>query len=195
MRRTRLIYHKMLKDQEKLSAEIRKQKMAEALIDNNTRDFWTELKKSKPKNSQKAATIDEKTKPQDIANAFQKSFSKLYNSVPSTQSESTDFELNNIHTYNNHMNTGKITPGLVSIALHHLKNAKSDGNMGLMSDHLLNGPPALFDHLFSMWWQCTAIALHIYRYRQLCHWKNQEKAIQHRLIIEASRLLLLLGNC
>ncbi len=71
MRRTKARYHYSIRALWRREYELRKTRMAEALmIENNHRDFWTEGKKVERRSKPRTPQIDDKITPMDIADVF-----------------------------------------------------------------------------------------------------------------------------
>ncbi len=71
MRRiTRARYHRAIKYVEKKTNAIKMQNMAESLLDNRSRDMWTESRKIKGRNINLPCSIDGAKCDEDITNVF-----------------------------------------------------------------------------------------------------------------------------
>jgi hypothetical protein len=136
---------------------LRRQKMAEAICENNTRDFFREIKRVKAKRHV-APSIDGKVTSEEISQLFAAKYEGLYNSVPS--------ELDRLRTIEAEVNKKcencKDTDRVVSLndvtdALTLLKANKSDGDVGLFSTHLLMSSELFRDQLAKL---ITAILTH-----------------------------------
>ncbi len=65
------MYHYSIRALRKREDELRKTRMAEALmIENNHRDFWKDGKKVEGQSKPRAPQIDDKITPMDIADVF-----------------------------------------------------------------------------------------------------------------------------
>ena len=118
--------------------------MAETICDNRTRDLWAEVRKIKGRNKFQPSSIDGIVNEEDIARCFSLKYNDLYNSVPSDNGEmiSIDTEINNrvkdgVTAYN-------ICVDDTIKGVRRLKLGKSDGEEGLSSDHIINGPRLLY---------------------------------------------------
>ena len=80
--RTRAQYHRVVKDLKKRDMVNRSEKMAEAILRNDNRDFWTEARKINPKKKLTTNTIDGITGDGSIAELLAQKYNYLYNSVP-----------------------------------------------------------------------------------------------------------------
>ena len=116
---------------------LRKQRMAEAICDNKSRDFFKEVKRLKPKRAI-APNIDGLVSDQLISEHFANKYESLYNSVPSDNSKLADIRqyikegCKKFDEYDRVICDSDIVK-----AMEKLKSEKSDGNTSLMSTHLL----------------------------------------------------------
>ena len=135
---------------------IRYQKMAIAAASDNSRDFFTEIKKLRPKKIT-VPNINGETADCDIAELFAAKYRTLF------QQHSTD--LNQIEDVNQYIDEKldygtcveqNTSPNDVLTAIQKLKQDKSDGDLGFNSSHLILGGAALHEqlsHLFqAMLW-------------------------------------------
>ena len=141
---TRARYHQAIRQIIKRDDLIRTTRMAEAICDNRTRDLWAEVRKIKGRNKFQPSSIDGIVNEEDIARCFSLKYNDLYNSVPSDNGEmiSIDTEINNrvkdgVTAYN-------ICVDDTVKGVRRLKLGKSDGEEGLSSDHIINGPRLLY---------------------------------------------------
>ena len=118
--------------------------MAEAICDNRTRYLWAEVRKIKGRNKFQPSSIDGIVNEEDIARCFSLRYNDLYISVPSDNGEmiSIDTEINNrvkdgVTAYN-------ICVDDTVKGVRRLKLGKSDGEEGLSSNHIINGPRLLY---------------------------------------------------
>ena len=114
--------------------------MAKAAADDKSRDFWKEVKKMS-KSRVMPVHVNGETKNCDIAEVFRKKYQDLLNQVPSDQekiAEIEDFITDNIAHCDIHECI--VTEEEVTKAVSSLKNGKSDGNKGVISDHVKMAP-------------------------------------------------------
>ena len=117
--------------------ELRNRKFCEALAENRTRDFFSEVKKMNPKPGP-PPVIDGMHDKEDIANHMSTKYKQLYNSVPSDAdqlrriSQTIESEMNKVPK-----DAFFISLGDVEGALKKLKPMKGDGDAGFSSSHLL----------------------------------------------------------
>ena len=142
----------------------RKEKMAEAIVKNKARDFFQEVQKLDQK-VKTAPNIDGHVDAKKIANSFADKFDELYNSVPPAvdkMEQINDF----IQTNCRHCEDADrvVTTEDVSEAIKYLKSGKSDGNKGLISNHLLMSCEEVKEQLGKL---ITAINTHGYQPRDV----------------------------
>ena len=127
--------------------EIKNQKFIDALIDNNARDFFKEVKKINPKPTNLCG-VDGKQSHVDIANVFREKYEELYNSVPSDTSAMGSIK-DQICTQlqNKRDHDFCITIDEIVKAVNTLKHEKTDGDKGFMSNHLLYASNVYFKYL------------------------------------------------
>ena len=148
MRKTKLQYHYAVRRLKRKSDELRKCKMAEALKNNSSRDFWTEVKRVENSGRNLPSNIGGKTSSSDIAALFAEKYKTLYNSVPSDNdlmssvSQETRRRLANCS-----LEEMQITDTDIKIVLRNIKSNKSDDEGFLFSNHLLLASGKLHDHI------------------------------------------------
>ena len=84
-RSTRKQYHKAVKKLKQKDDDLRRERMAQQLNENNARDIWKEIRKLKQTNSIVSNVIDSKSDKNDIADLFREKYEILYNSVKTTE--------------------------------------------------------------------------------------------------------------
>ena len=67
MRRTRLAYHYSIRKVKRRDKDIVADRFAEIILNNRSRDFWTEVKRMRGKSSVKSSIVDCCITPDDIA--------------------------------------------------------------------------------------------------------------------------------
>ena len=145
MRRTRHRYHYAMRAAKNRDFDLRKQRLAEACSENNTKDMWRELKQMNPKRKVTICSRDEASTNKGIADAFAKKYESLFKSVPTSTSDmatvtsKVDDNLDRAHP--NHV---KVFSHDVAKAVNKLNRGKRDGHGDFYSDHLINASPKLF---------------------------------------------------
>ena len=76
-RKTRAQYHNVLKKVQRNEKDIRFSRMASSFYDPDKRNFWTEIKKARGRNTSYSTPID-----CSISDLFSAKYKNLYNSVP-----------------------------------------------------------------------------------------------------------------
>ena len=130
--------------------KLRSERMAECLLNNNTRDFFTEVKKVRRGGSKIPYSVDGAIGSGNIANAFAKKFKCVFNSVNYCDNDMKSLfsRVDEICEKRSHeINECLFDFADIHDVIRHLKSGKSDGNMGLYSDHILHGTDLLFSHL------------------------------------------------
>ena len=142
----------------------RKERMAVAISQNHSRNFFKEIKKLNPK-VRTPPTIDGKAEHQEIASVFMDKYQDLYNSVPVDpevmQAVSSHISSNIVDYEESDRNVSKDD---VTKALKHLKARKSDGNQGFMSDHVILSCDLFKDYVSQL---ITSIITHGYQPRDI----------------------------
>jgi len=82
MRKTRARYHAGIRDVRRNESEIVNKRIASALAENNSRDFWREIKRIKQNRSAVSGVVDSLCDSTEIANLFASKFQDLYTQVP-----------------------------------------------------------------------------------------------------------------
>jgi hypothetical protein len=149
MRTARINYHKAIRNARKNGDLIRKEKFADKILENNSRDFWHEVKKMRGKGGNLPSVVDDCKSDEDIAECFANKYKDLYSSVPYNVDDVTAMK----HTLDEDAKQAGddkdavITVSEVYNAIHRLHTGKSDGTAGLMSDHFVNAGSELCVHI------------------------------------------------
>ncbi len=116
--------------------QYRYEKMAQAAASDKSRHFWQEVKNMRDMDCKiKPPNIDGKYSNIDIVEAFCKKFEDLFNLVPSDEckrNDIKDFIGENVIQCDG--SDFIVIEDEISNAIHELKNGKSDGDKGLISD-------------------------------------------------------------
>ena len=155
MKETRRKDHYGIRNVKSNEEDIKKQKFAETLCDNNSRQFWFEVKKIRNKNTLSSQCIDNISGDENIANLFLHKYNQLYNSVHYDDTEMStlcDENVNDIHVHcianpSKHKHTHCITVEQVKFAINKLKPGKSDSTDGLLSDNFKNDTHLLYSYI------------------------------------------------
>ena len=119
------------------------------MLNNNSRNFWSEIKRIRSSRSGSSRTVDDQTEPSSIAKVFAENYRELYSSVP--------YDFNEMQRINDDINCLLSSEQMssdsiyscndVTDAVSHLKEHKNDGNLGLSSDHIINASDSFFSNL------------------------------------------------
>jgi len=149
MRRTRAAYHYAIRYVKRNDDSIISEKVAQAKLNNNARDFWSEVKRIRSHRSGSSRTVDGQTDPSSIADVFDKNYRELYSSVP--------YDFNEMQRINENINCLLSSEQMssdyiyscndVKDAVSQFKAHKSDGHSGLSSDHIINASDLYFTNL------------------------------------------------
>ena len=152
MRRTRAAYHYAVRKVKRNEDNIVSEKVANSVLKNDSRDFWSEIKRIRSYRSGWSRTVDDQTDPSSIAKVFAEKYRELYSSVPYDINEMQRIHDDiNCLLYSEQMSSDCIYSFQdVKDAVLHLKAHKSDGNVGLSSDHIINASDLFFSNLASL---------------------------------------------
>ena len=145
MRRTRAQYHYAIRKLKRNAIALRRNAMAESIINNNSRDLWSEIRKVRNTTKTVSTCIDGVTGDINIAELFSNKYNELYNSVRYEQQSLNDLFVDNkydiqaycIDDVNNDMynHTHCIDVNQIMSAVHKLKPLKSDCIDNMYSDN------------------------------------------------------------
>ena len=158
MRKSKTEYKRVskwvIRNQDKLQSN----KMAEALLGNRNREFWDEVKKKQSKGWAVPASVEGVQGDEAICDVFANKYDALYNSVAFDTNEMNDLlhkidvlidskcsgvsETENV-CYSSHL----ICVNDVVRAVKKIKRGKSDANVDVCSDHIVNACFELYVHL------------------------------------------------
>lgn len=148
MRRTRAAYHYALRSVKRRRDEITQERFATALLHNNSRNFWSEVKKIRANRMTYNGVVDGHSDATDIVRIFGERYRDLYTSVP--YDECNMHEIND--TIDEHISDDDDAAFVVSLrdvsdAIAHIKHYKNDVDNMLTSDHFINAPSVLHVHI------------------------------------------------
>ena len=145
---SRARYHRAIRHIERNTNRIRIDKMADALLSNNSTDVHHEVDKTKPRSSKISSTVDGNNDCESITNMFSDKYNMLCNSVPYDEDEvkCIDTEIMSRIIERQSNDCYRTTVQDVIDAVAHLKVGKSNGSEGLFSYHFINGTKPL--HIF-----------------------------------------------
>ena len=166
---TRTAYHYAIRHAKRQADICQSNRLADALLQKRTRDFWKEVKGIKGKPKQRAAMIDGVLSDAGISELFANKYRELYNSVSYTDGEMCKL-FNDIklayyddgparrcddHCICKH----PISAKEVKAALSKIKSGKSDGKVGFTTDYLKFGTHKLHEYIA---WLLSAMLRHGY---------------------------------
>ena len=137
MRRTRASYHYAVRRVKKNEQEIVRQRFAEAVLCNNNRDLWSEVRRINGNRAAPASTIDGQSSPDCISRIFTDKYKQLYNSVPYSTHEMIDIR-NSIEkriSSGDYSEDCRVSSSEITAAITRLKPNKNDGGRGLSTNH------------------------------------------------------------
>jgi hypothetical protein len=148
MRTTRAAYHNAIRSVNRNRADIVNERFADAILANNTRDFWYEAKRIRGVNASYTNNIDDLSSHDDIANMFASKYEELYSCVSFNEDDMNALKAD-IANHMGHEDINSeciVNAGEVRDAICKLIPGKGDGYLGLTSDHLINACDALSVH-------------------------------------------------
>lgn len=156
MRRlSRAQYHYCIRMVKRNEDMVRSQKMAESIVSGNHKGLWKEAKRLKGSGCRIPKTVDGLSEESEISELFADKFGTLYNSVgydvDNLESIKNDNDAKIYEGRQNLLNNSKITIMDIVSALKNVKCNKSDGYLGLYSDHIIHGSHKLFEMLTNLY--------------------------------------------
>ena len=154
-KRTRADYHYAIRKVKQKENVLRSEKLSNALLCNDNKHFWSEVKKMKGNKKVVPLSVDDVRGDKGIANLFADKYSKLYTSVESEEQSLSDIKdriSNRIDTltYNDAeycmFKMDDLMCGVKSVS-----KGKSDGQSGLFSDHIIHCPNEFFEVLLKLY--------------------------------------------
>ena len=139
MRQTRAKYHYFVRWAAKNHSDLRRSRMAESVATGSTRDLWTECKHISRSGTARTTEIDGVTGDQNIADLFAAKYEVIYNSASAGYQEISEIHsaINSQIKNENSMDIAQVDIIEVTNAISALNANKSDGSLGLYSNHLL----------------------------------------------------------
>ena len=165
MKRSKKQYMYAERRRKRHESEIKFQKMAECIKDNQTRDFFNEVKRMTNNRPNMANSMNGEMSPKKIADNLATKYQTLYNSVPSDDliMQNINKEIvNGIHT--ERYESAVVSQDNIRMAIGKLKKDKKDGDKGLNSYHLIHGTDILQQMLAALF---TCIITHGYQPTQI----------------------------
>jgi hypothetical protein len=150
MRQARAAYHRAIRHANKHRDDIVNERFAEAIVLNNSRDFWQEVKRMRHPNAACWDNVDECSSPEAIANLFASKYEELYSCVSYNTGEisvlNADLDKELVSAYFNSADF-IITASEVRDAIGKLKPNRRDGYLELTTNHFIHAPDSLCVHV------------------------------------------------
>ena len=147
---TRYIHHKKVKFTNNREQKLKKQAIATAFINKNSRAFWSEITKIRKKTHNNKCLVEGNTEDKAISLYFSVHYKQLYNSVdfPSCElKELYSYVCNDIVSDCYDRDSFTVTMDAIINAIKYLELGKSDGFYGLSTDYFITGSPLLSEYV------------------------------------------------
>ena len=149
-RSTRANYHRAIRTAKKNKEKLSATKLAEALINDKSRNFWKEIRKIRCHKNNPPNNVDGVTGESEISNLFASKYKDLYNSVSYDSFDMCNLLDDVKHSIKNNCCNDKcyhshcINVSQIMEGISFLKHGKKDGSDGHMTDHLKYGTNQLY---------------------------------------------------
>jgi hypothetical protein len=159
MRRTRAAYHYAIRQLKKDNESLMRERVAEAMLNDGGRNFWSEIKRIRSKKASTSRVVDGQTDVNSIAALFAVKYRELYSSVAYDKSEMRCLmdEVNGLLNSQHLPADCFIHTVDVKSAVGRLKPHKNDGGSSLSTDHFVNAGDDCLTHIALL---LTAINVH-----------------------------------
>jgi len=149
MRRARASYHYAIRQVKKDRDLIVRNRIADALVTDPSRNFWTEVKKIRGNKAGVAKIVDGCTSDSSIAQLFAEKYRGLYSSVPFDAGDMQKIlaELDAAISDGKSGSVVIVNSHDVMSAISNLNPHKNDGSCGLSTNHFIRAGPELSVHL------------------------------------------------
>ena len=159
MRRTRAAYHYAIRQLKKDEDAIIRERVAEAILNDGGRNFWSEIKRIRSHKSSTSSIVDGQTDVTSIATLFAVKYRDLYSSVSYNKNEMQCI----IDDVNNMLKDDSLSTDYI-INIHDVKSAtarlkphKNEGGSSLSTDHFINAGDDCLTHIACL---LTSIMVH-----------------------------------
>ena len=159
MRNSRKQYMYAIRRCKKQNRKVRFQKMAESVLQDNSRSFFKEVKRINGAYNTRITCINGETQAQKITELFAGKYKELFSSVPSNSNAMQEI-LCYVNENIGEVQNAVITEDMLRQAINKLKFGKNDGDVGLYSDHIIHAPESMCKQLAGL---LTVILLHGYQ--------------------------------
>ena len=145
-------YHRAVKKVQRNCDKLRSEKMIKCILQNDTRNYWKEVRKIRCSSRKIPCTVDNLTCDKEIAGLFADKFKELYNVVgyeTSVMNALLDDIDKGVSDYTDQCKVDDVlfTESDVKAAVKKISLGKSDGNIGVYSDHIVHGGQFLQKYL------------------------------------------------
>ena len=149
MRRTRAAYHYAIRRVKKDEDSIIRERVADAFLNDDNRNFWSEIKRIRRNKGGVSNSVDGLTDDRDIAQLFAAKYRDLYTSVPYDKHEMQSIvdDLNASLSNSSCLPDCTIDYKAVKNAVARLKPGKKEGNIGFTSDHIIHAGEVFLTHI------------------------------------------------
>lgn len=148
MRRTRASYHYAIRRVKKNEEQIIRNRIANCLLHDPTRNFWSEIRKIRNKKPANCRIVDGCANVESVAHLFASQYKELFNSVSYDSHEMQNIVDSVEKSINCDMYGDCVMScGDVRSAISRLKPHKNDNNGELSSDHFINAGDDLSAHI------------------------------------------------
>ena len=149
MKRTRALYHYAITRFRRSERNIINERFADAMLVDNNRDFWSEVKRLRSNKTFSSNMIDDFTSPCDIANFFVSKYQDLYTSVKFDKAKMDIVRGDNELSLLDHgfTNESIVTFKEVQRAIDKLNSGKGNAIGSLKTDHFKNSNRLLSVHV------------------------------------------------
>jgi hypothetical protein len=141
-------YHYAVRKLERDGDEIINERIADSLLNNKSRDFWSQIKRIRSSKSGNSCTVDGQSEANNIAKLFAEKYRDLYTSVPYDVNEMRIIQeqVNNLLVNESPWTDCTFNTCDVKSAVSHLKAHKNDGSTDLTSDHIIGAGDDCFTY-------------------------------------------------
>jgi len=149
MHRSRAAYHYAIRRIRKNEAETVRDRIAESMLNNKSRNFWSVIKHIRSHSASCSKTVDGISDSSSISKLFADKFRELYTCVSYNESDMQHViqDVNDMVTEENRSGCFRFHVCDIRTAVGQLKPHKRDECIDLSSDHISNGCDELFVHI------------------------------------------------
>ncbi len=148
-RQSRAQYHYAVRMIDRMNDRLRSEKMADHIVRNDSRSFWKEARRIRGNGNKMPHSVDNVSGDQEISEVFAKKFKHLFNSVGYDESVMNTIKarISKRVKESNCIDSCVISVKDLVDVIKCIDKGKSDGNLGLFSDHILQGSDRLYEYL------------------------------------------------